>query len=158
MRSRTASSTSAAVSRLAARKAANRASKSTARLSRRIGMANLGPARNEPSAQWRAIAAASTRPRRLQKFESCRAVWPVEETFGRDPSNSLRTGNLTGNFCGFGAQHRFSCQFVQHLQVVAPEFPEQAGTGNFFRGNREFSSDNREFQFPELFRGNDLPT
>jgi len=61
------------------------------------------------------------------------------------PSNSLRTGNLTGNFSGFGPFGRFLCPIDQINQRLAPQFPEVIGTGNFFARNREFSRRNREF-------------
>ena len=69
------------------------------------------------------------------------------------PSNSLRTGNLTGNFSGCGPFGRFSCPIDQINQRLAPKFPETLGTGNFFAGNREFSRHNRE-----LFDGTGNPS
>jgi hypothetical protein len=66
-------------------------------------------------------------------------------------SNSLRTGNLTGNFRRFGPQRRFSCQFAQHLQVVAPQFPEPAGTGNFFARTGNFSAITGNFNSLSFF-------
>src|ERR1700674_1185908 len=74
------------------------------------------------------------------------------------PANSLRTGNLTGNFSGFGPFGRFSCpideinqrlapKFPEHsrkpgigsqFQCVTPQFPEMTGTGNFLRGTGNF--------------------
>jgi hypothetical protein len=49
------------------------------------------------------------------------------------PSNSLRTGNLAGNFSGCGPFGRFSCPIDQINQRLAPKFPETLGTGEFFR-------------------------
>src|ERR1700680_584787 len=61
------------------------------------------------------------------------------------PGGELRTGNLTGNFSGFGPFGRFLCPIDQINQRLAPKFPEHGGTGNFVAGNREFSRRNREF-------------
>src|SRR6202030_534892 len=79
------------------------------------------------------------------KLESFRAVCPDGGSIGLDPSNSPRTGNLTGNFSGFGPFWRFSCPIDQINQRLVPQFPEPGGTGNFFAGNREFLRQNREF-------------
>jgi hypothetical protein len=54
------------------------------------------------------------------------------------PSNSLRTGNLTGNFSGCGPSGHYSCPIDPIDQWLAPQFPEHRGTGNFLRVNREF--------------------
>src|SRR6202521_359052 len=59
-------------------------------------------------------------------------------------SNSLRTGNLTGNFSGFGPFGRFLRPIDQINQGLAPQFPEPARTGNFFAGTGNFERRIRE--------------
>src|ERR1700694_3820182 len=60
------------------------------------------------------------------------------------PANSLRTGNLTGNFSGCGLLGHFSCPIDQINQRLAPQFPEPERTGNFFVGTGNFFRQNRE--------------
>src|ERR1700674_2822265 len=60
------------------------------------------------------------------------------------PANSLRTGNLTGNFSGIGPFGRFSCPIDQINQWLAPQFPEHERTGNFFAGTGNFRRRIRE--------------
>jgi hypothetical protein len=72
------------------------------------------------------------------------------------PSNSLRTGNLTGNFSGYGPSGRFSCLIDQINQRLAPQFPEHERTANFFARTGNFLVVTGNFPFPDRRRGNDL--
>src|ERR1700674_3036836 len=67
-------------------------------------------------------------------------------------ANSLRTGNLTGNFSGFGPSERFSRPIDQINQRLAPQFPEPERTGNFFAGTGNFSDGTGNYPFPERSR------
>jgi hypothetical protein len=91
-------------------------------------------------------------------------------------SNSLRTGNLTGNFRGFAAFRPSGHQFPQSFQLVAGqfpevsrileilsqfqcvavEFPEMGGTGNFL-GEQGILLQEQGIHFPWRIHGNDVP-
>jgi hypothetical protein len=84
---------------------------------------------------------------RLAPTPTASAISPRRRRFSRNsnPSNSLRTGNLTGNFSGFGPSGRFSCPIDKINQWLVPKFPE-------LRENQEFVIDFNELQPNSLRR------
>ncbi len=86
-------------------------------------------------------------------------VWLMRQsTANRSPRvNSLRTGNLTGNFSNLGLFLQFSLLINQQIQMLAAKFPSKWNREFFCRNrelflpNREFSRPNRELDLGSIF-------
>src|SRR6202023_1151813 len=71
-------------------------------------------------------------------------------------SDSLLTGNLTGNFSNLGLFLRFLLIINEQIQMLASKFPSKWNR-EFFRRNRELFLPNREFSRPNRELGIRIP-
>jgi hypothetical protein len=77
----------------------------------------------------------------------------ADETVNGEPvsaSDSLLTGNLTGNFSNLGLFLRFLLLINEQIQTLASKFPSKWNR-ELFLPNREFSRPNRELDLGSIF-------